>query len=155
MPYLGVCLFPSLGFWGVGSSLLAWCHWCLLPCSPFVWECLVFSGTSASFGSPVPFTTWSPFGMSQGLLVTLSHSGLRVLFPWWSPLWSCLRFNYSSDSFASSVPLATWSPFGMSLAFLGTLSRSGLRFPYWRGAPFRPHSVRVALMSNSLVSFCG
>ena len=116
--------------WGLGRLFIAHRPVSLVSSSllSFVWESLVSSGTSASFGSPVPFATWSPFGTSQGLWFPLSRSGLRVPFPWWSPFGSCLRFNYSSDSFASAVPLATWSPFGMSLAFLEALSRSSSRF---------------------------
>ena len=37
-----------------------------------------FCGDSASFGSPVPFATWSPFGMSQVLLHPLFLSFVRV-----------------------------------------------------------------------------
>ena len=59
---------------------------------------------SASFGSPVPFATWSPFGMSLGSLGSMSRSGLRVPFPWWSPIGSCLHFSSSSDFFVSKVP---------------------------------------------------
>ena len=78
--------------------------------------------TSASFGAPVPFAMWLPFGTSQGLLGPLSHSGLKVPFTRWSPAGSCLRFSFFSDSFASKVPFVMWSPFGMSLASVGTLS---------------------------------
>ena len=93
------------------------------------------SGSSASFGSPVPFATWSPFGTSQGFLFLClawvsgspSRGGLpldRVSVP------------FSSDSFESAVPLATWSPFGMSQGLLVLLSRSGLRVPFLWCSPF-------------------
>ena len=104
LPCLGVCLFPSLGFWGVYSSLLARCHWCLPPCSPFVWKSLVSGGTTASFGSPVPLAAWSPFGLSLaslGLFLVLVSSFLTggallfilVQFGWRFSLLQALPFG--------------------------------------------------------------
>ena len=64
------------GFWSICSSLITRC---LLPCS-LLCGTTSFCITSASFGSLVPFATWSPFGMSQGLLRPLSLSVLGGSF---------------------------------------------------------------------------
>ena len=47
----------------------------------FVWQ-YSFSGASDSFGSPVPFMTWSPFGTSQGCC-SLCSLGFWGDFIWW------------------------------------------------------------------------
>ena len=77
-----------------------------------------FCSPSASFGSPVPFATWSPFGTSQGLVFPISL-GFLVSIPCWTPL-GHISIQYFYDSFASAVPLETWSPFGMSQGFAGS-----------------------------------
>ena len=113
--------------WSICSSLITQCHGCL-PCSLLCGN-TSFCSASASFGSLVPFETWSPLGMIQGRLHPLSLSVLRVPSMWWSPFCIMSLFGSSSDSFASTVPLAQWSPFGLSLASLGALSSSGFWFP--------------------------
>ena len=81
---------------------------------------IAFYGDSASFGSPVSFVTWSPFGTSQVLLRPLFLSCQGCF--WWSFPFLCGFPFCSSDSFASKVPLATWSPSGMSPTSFGVLS---------------------------------
>ena len=71
--------------------------------------CYYFYGVSSSFGSPVPFATWSPFGTSQGLLQPLFLSVLRVAS--YGGIHFCMGLR--------SVPL----------------THSHLRFPYQRGHP--------------------
>ena len=97
--------------------LFARCHWCLLPCS-LVWG-TGFCGPSALFGSPIPFATWSPLEMSQGLMFPLYRSVLWFQSCIGLPL-GRLSVPFSYDSFESAVPLATWSPFGMSQGFAGS-----------------------------------
>ena len=110
--------------------------WFLVPLLPrsvlrFPLRCdLLFSGglplgpisvsvSPLTVESAVPLATWSAFGMSQGLLFPLSHSGLRVPFPWWFPVGVVSPFVSSSDSFTSTVPLRHGLHFGFSLVPLG------------------------------------
>ena len=144
--FRSVLLFLSrlIFFFGVRSIcslLFTQCHWCLLPCS-FLCGAVSFCSASASFGSPVPFAKWFPFGTSQGLLCPLYLSILRGPSMWWSPFCLVSPFPSSSASFASMVPLAPWSPFGVSLPSHGALSSSGsflMEFSF--SSLF--HSVRV------------
>ena len=87
-----------------------------------------FCGPSASFGSPVLFATWSPFGTSQGWLFPLYRSVLWFLSRI-RLLLGRLSVQFSCDSLESAVPLATWSPLGMRQDF----ARSLFRFPFWWG----------------------
>ena len=88
LPCLGVCLFTFS--WVLGHLFIAPRPVSLMS-SSLLFLCgrvLFLVVTSASFGSQVPFTMWSPFGTSQGLLGALSRSILRVPFTWWSPFGS-------------------------------------------------------------------
>ena len=123
-----------------------------LPCS-LLCDSTSFYGASASFGSPVPFATWSPFWTNQGCcgICLFWFSGLlNVVVPilYWSPF-------HSSDSFAFKFLLATRSPFGMSLASFDALSGSGFLF-FPEVVPFSTRSGIIRPSSgSSLVSFCG
>ena len=90
-PYSGDLVFFS----SLESLFLA-----LLPVSLvsssllFVW-CSGFCGPFASFRSPVPFATWSPFGTSQGLMFPM----YRLVF-WFQ---SCVGLPWVVSLFSSPV----------------------------------------------------
>ena len=90
--------FPFSSLWFLGLRVLPLCPLFLVlvggflcsgfgavsPGVPFLFlsVSIAFCGDSASFGSPVPFAMWSPFGTSQVLLrpLFLSSGWLLVIF---------------------------------------------------------------------------
>ena len=124
--FLSKCPYFFSCHWRLYSSVFVRCRWCLLPCSLVLGS--GFCGPSASFGSPVLFAMWSPFGTSQGWLFPLYRSVLWFL-PRIRLLLGRLSVQFSCDSLESAVPLATWSPLGMRQDF----ARSLFHFPFWWG----------------------
>ena len=101
----------------VFSLLFVRCRWGLFPGSLVLGS--GFCSPSASFGSLVPFPTWSPFGTSQGLMFPLYRSVFLFHSRIGLPL-GHLSVPFSYDSFESAVPVAQWSPFGISQCFAGS-----------------------------------